>query len=144
LRYLILLPAAAAVLGLALLGCGSSGTKTTPRPVPGGAAARAADSAPGYCRALTASAPLLAVGRAMSELAANPQDDSAKATLRKAAAALGEAAKRAPHRRQVALASAAAAIAGLGNHGLGRAAGAERALVRAGHLMERPCGFPVG
>jgi hypothetical protein len=144
LRYLILLPTAAAVLGLALLGCGSSGTKTTPRPVPGGAAARAADSAAGYCRALTASAPVLAVGRAMSELAANPQDDSAKATLKKAAAALRAAAKRAPHRQQVALATAAAAIGGLGEHGLRGAAGAERALVRAGQLMDHPCGFPVG
>jgi hypothetical protein len=143
-RSLLLLSTGAVVLGLAVVACGSSGTTSAPRPVPGGAAARAADSAPTYCRALTGSGALVEVGKAMNELAANPHDGSAKAAMRRAATSLRQASRQAPHPQQAALASAAAAIDGLAETVPGRAARAERALVRAGHLVEHSCRFPVG
>jgi hypothetical protein len=131
-------------LCLIVAGCGSSGTATTSHPVPGGAAVSAPSSAPGYCRALTGSGPLLAVGKAMNELAANPHDRSARATLRKAATALRLAAMQAPRRQKTVLLSASKAIHGLAAHGLDQASRVEHALVRVGRRTERPCEFPVG
>jgi len=79
----------------------------------------------------------------MNKLATNPRSDSAKATIRKAASALRHAGKHAPHKQRLALNSAAAALHALAVHGLSRASSAERALVRAGHLLEHSCAFPV-
>lgn len=143
-KSLLLLWTGAVVLGLALVACGSSGTTSAPRPVPGGAAARAANSAPSYCRALTGSGALVEVGRAMDELAGNPRDRSAKAAVLRAAAALREAARQAPHPQGVAIAAAAAAIHSLARRAPGRVSRAEGALVRAGHVVEHECRFPVG
>jgi hypothetical protein len=140
----LLLVGCAVALGLAVAACGSSGTTSTPRPVPGGVAATASDSAPAYCGVLIESGSLLAVGRSMGELAAKPHDKSAKKTLRGAAATLRSAAGQAPRRQRLALVSAAEAIHSLAVHGLGRAAYVERALVQAGHLTEHSCAFPVG
>lgn len=80
----------------------------------------------------------------MNELAANPHDGSANVTLKKAAAALREAAKRAPHGQQVALVSAFKAVHALADRGFSEAGRTQRALVRAGHEMEHSCAFPVG
>ena len=139
-----MIKAASLLFCLAIAGCGSSGTASTSRPVPGGAAASAPSSAPGYCRALTGSAPLLAVGKAMNELAANPHNRGAKTTLHKAGAALRLAAMRAPRGQRTALISASKAIHGLAAHGLDQASRVEHALVRVGRRTERSCEFPVG
>jgi hypothetical protein len=134
------------LLAIALLGCGSgsSSTRSAPPPVPGGAKARASSTAPGYCKELTRSASLLSVGKAMSEMAANPGEDSARATIDGAAGELRRAAEGAPHHQGQALLLAAAALRSLAEHGLGKAARAERGLTRAGHLIGHSCGFPVG
>jgi hypothetical protein len=92
---------------------------------------------------LTASSSLLAVGKAMSKLAANPRDPSAKVTLRRAAASLRRAARQAPRRQRVGLTNASAAVRALADHGLGKAARVETALLRAGHITEHACAFPV-
>jgi hypothetical protein len=134
----------AVALCLALASCGSSGGDGTSRPVPGGAAASAPSSAPDYCRALTESEPLLAVGQAMNELAANPRDRGARSTLHEAGTALRLAAKEAPHGQRPALAAASTAIHRLAAQGLDQAARVEQALVRVGRRTERPCEFPVG
>jgi hypothetical protein len=136
----------AVALGVVLLGCGSgsSSTASAPRPVPGGAAATAVHSSPGWCRALTGSDSLLALGKAMTELAANHDEAAAKATIRRAAGALRKAAGAAPPKQRPALAHAAKAIGAIAARGLAQAAPAEHALTHAGHLVEKPCAFPVG
>lgn len=129
---------------LAGAGCGSSGPASTPHPAPGGAAASAPDSAPGYCGALTESGPVLAVGKAMNELAASPHDGHAKAVLRKAGSDLRRVARQAPRAQGTALVSAAKAIESLAAQGLHKASRVAHSLVRVGRLTEGSCEFPVG
>lgn len=133
-----------AAICLAGAGCGSSGPASTSHPVPGGAVASAPDSAPGYCGALAGSGPVLAVGKAMNELAASPHDRHAKAVLRKAGSDLRRVAAQAPRAQSTALVSAGKAIDSLAAHGLHKASWVAHALARVGHLTERSCEFPVG
>jgi hypothetical protein len=135
--------ACAVIIGLILVGCGSSSKTAAAPPVPGGAVATAPSSAPAYCRVLTESNPLVGVGKALDKLAANPHDHSAAVAIRSASDALLRAAKRAPHGQRVALTSAANTVRAIADHGFGEAPKAQRALVRAGHLLEHSCAFPV-
>jgi hypothetical protein len=142
-RYLALCICVCA-LWVGVAACGSSGTTSTPHPVLGGVAATARGSAPDYCVHLTESGSLLAVGRAVNELAENPRSRSAKVTLKGAAAALRRAARQAPDDQRAALLVASKAIRVLAAHGLGEAGRTQRALAYAGHETEHSCDFPVG
>jgi hypothetical protein len=133
----------ALLIGLVLTGCGSSTGKAAPPPVPGGVAATAPSSAPAYCRALTGSSALVGLGTAMADLAANRHDQAAAMAVRKAAAALRAAGKQAPAGQGAALTSASDAVRALADHGFKEAIRTERALKRAGVLLEHSCAFPL-
>jgi hypothetical protein len=133
--------AAVPVLALGGLGCGASSAPVTA--VPGGASIHTPESAPAFCKTLTSAKPLLALGAAMNQLAHDPHERRARATVRDAAIALKTAAGQAPRPQRIALLHAASALRALGNHGLVAAGGLNRALNKAGRILQHSCSFPL-
>ncbi len=112
--------------------------------VPGGVAATTRAGAPAYCKKLVGDKSLTGMSSALTALAKNPQDASAQAALRSAAASLRSLSAQMPARDRPAITSAANAIDAVAAVGLSKATKLQNALTRVGRTLQRACGFPIG
>jgi hypothetical protein len=101
-------------------------------------------SAPAYCKTLTGSKPLLQLSAAMSALAVDPSDRSARQAVRAAATAVEGAAAGVIAPQRAVLLRAGHAIRALASHGLASARGLYAALTHAGRSLQGTCSFPLG